>query len=60
MEGNDEATACGIPRDPMGEDDEKLRDDNGSSNDKLEISGNDGKDSVFVDIMDNGGSNNKC
>ena len=60
MKGNDEVAASGMPRDPVGEDDEKLRDDNGSSNDKLEISGNDGKDGVCVDIMDNCGSNNKC
>ena len=60
MEGNDEAAASGTLGDLLGEDDEKLRDDNGSSNDKLEMFGNDGKDGVCVDIMDNGGSDNMC
>ena len=60
MEGNDEATASGMLGNLVGEDDEKLSDDNSSSNDKLEIYGNDGKEGVCVDIMDNGGSNNKC
>ena len=60
MEGNTVAMESELPGDPMGEDNEKLRDDNGSSNDKLEISSNDGKDGVCVDIMDNGGFDNKC
>ena len=60
MEGNDEVAASGPLGDPVGEDDGKLKNDNGSSNDKPEISGNDGKDGVCVDIMDNGGSDNKC